>query len=107
MTAPAFATPPHGPHRASGVAAVRLRRGAPLPNGRICGETDREVHYVPSPALANTGNTMTARCGTELPHDSIELVDGKGGVPCSPCLLQFLTPRDPRSDPAEQRWREW
>ncbi|WP_239153927.1 hypothetical protein [Amycolatopsis sp. FDAARGOS 1241] len=80
------------------VVAVRSR-GARLPSGRICGETDREVHYVPSPALSPADDTMAALCGTALPHNGIELVDDVG-VPCANCLLQFLHLRGPRPEPA-------
>jgi hypothetical protein len=89
------------------MVAVRLRAGTPLPNGRCAGETDREVHFVPSPTAGQPNESITALCGTALGHGGIEHIHADTGVPCAGCLLQFLSPSGTHPAVPRQRWREW
>lgn len=94
---------PHGPR----VVAVRLRAGTELPSGRTCGETDREVHYIPSAEATSTTGTATALCATVLPRPSLEFVEDQRGVPCTSCYLRYLRPVTGVPIPAQRNWRTW
>ncbi|QFU90186.1 hypothetical protein [Amycolatopsis sp. YIM 10] len=89
------------------VVAVRLRAGTELPSGRTCGETDREVHYIPSADAANTTGTATALCGTVLSRADLEFVEDQRGVPCTSCYLRYLRPVTGVPIPAQRNWRTW
>jgi len=88
------------------VVPLRLRRGATTPSRRICGETDRETHFVPSAAVDGDGTTVTTLCGTRLELDQTEPAEYAHGVPCTTCYLQFLHGTDLHV-PHQRDRREW
>ncbi len=81
-------------HWAPGIVAVRLRRGAELPNGRIAGETDRVVHLIPVPATPAMPEHLTAFCGLAIRPGQAELVAVGTGMPCVPCVIAAPSLRD-------------
>ncbi|AXB44790.1 hypothetical protein [Amycolatopsis albispora] len=89
------------------VIAVRLRAGTTLSSGRTCGETDREVHYIPTPEAVNTTGTTTALCETVLHRGDLEFVEGHRGVPCTSCFLRYLNPLTSVQVPRQRNGRVW
>lgn len=92
------------------VIAVRLLVGSVTPHGRVCGETDREVHFLYTTFAISAGGVVTALCEAKLTYDGLERLDeAEGtGVPCNTCYLAFLMPKAPaEAIPKQGRWREW
>lgn len=82
-----------------GIAAVRVRLGVVLPNGRIAGRTDQIVHVVPLPPAAAEPAPLRAFCGLPIESDKADFVALISGPPCTRCLLVALeqSPPEPRS----------
>lgn len=76
------------------VAAVRVRLGVLLPNGRIAGRVDQVVHVVPLPPPAAQPAPLQAYCGLPVESDKVDFVELISGQPCPRCLL-FALHQDP------------
>ncbi|UJW36893.1 hypothetical protein L3Q67_45325 (plasmid) [Saccharothrix sp. AJ9571] len=87
--------------------AVRLRAGTMLPSGRTCGETDREVHYIPAAEAGTTTGTTTALCETVLRRGDLEFIEDQRGVPCTSCYLRYLHPITGVQVPRQHNGRLW
>jgi hypothetical protein len=85
------ASPP-AVHGAPCIVAVRLLRGAELPDGRIAGETDRVTHLIPVPAATAMPECLTTFCELAIDPGQAELVAVGTGMPCVPCLIAAPTP---------------
>lgn len=79
---------------ATGVVAARLRRGVELPNGRIVGETDRDVHLIQVPATETMPEHLSALCGLRIRPGDAEQVAVGTGMPCVPCICAVPKPED-------------
>ncbi|MGH3711742.1 MAG: hypothetical protein ACRDRU_14535 [Pseudonocardiaceae bacterium] len=70
------------------VMLLRYRSG-------VTGEAIRTVHFVPLPSEGQARDAGVALCGVVPRADLVEMVSPGQGMPCTPCMINYLGARIP------------